>query len=123
MATYPAYTKESLGIETFKEQQARFDAEHLERLAFIRGRLKEGKPMFDGGNDLVYIIHPNTHEDRAKYPWQVTTLGRNDDGTLTPYSHTTHKFLDLDEDHGCYYASAVWEIAWSVTVPGMRVAR
>jgi hypothetical protein len=73
--------------------------------------------MFEGYNGLFYIIHPNTHQDRDKYPYQVTTC-RIHDGILEPYSHTTHKYLDLEQDYGCYYESCVWEIAWSILMEG-----
>jgi hypothetical protein len=106
----------ALRFDTFEEMVAANAIEHMRRLAFIRSRLTPTGGLFEGGNDLCYIIHPNTHTDRDKYPWQVTTLqhDRADPSLLIPCSHTTHRHLDLEEDHGCYYASAVWEIAWSI---------
>jgi hypothetical protein len=109
--------------ETFEEMIARQEVEHAERLAFIRARLAASgnrAAQFEGGNDLVYLIHPNAHEDRAELPWQVTTFirSREDRDVLLACSDTRHKHLDLEEDHGCYYASAVWEIAWSVKMEG-----
>jgi hypothetical protein len=71
------------------------DRERAARLAFIRTRIACGFMMFLGANGLFYIIHPNTHDDRERYPWQVTTFKRHD-GALVPYSHTTHKHLDLE---------------------------
>ena len=110
--------------EPFEAMEIRQTREHLSRLHFIRDQIERVLGIrrsiaFRGGNDLVYIIHPNTREDRAKYPWQVTTFWEKD-GELIPCSHTVHQHLDLEEDHGCYYKSAVWEIAWSITLPEQK---
>ena len=112
--------------EPFEAMIIRNERSHLRRLAFIRSVLTANGNRggrFDGGyqNSLVYVIHPNCHQgdDESERPWQVTTFGRDteDPSILIPYGHTTHKHLDLAEDHGCYFASAVWEIAWSIAEP------
>jgi len=103
--------------ESWEQMIERQDRDLAARLAFIRTCLACGFRMFLGANGLFYIIHPNTHDDRHAYPWQVTTCKMHG-GNLEPYSHTTHKHLDLEVDHGCYYQSATWEIAWSILMDG-----
>ena len=105
---------------TFETMHARQEREHAARLAFIRNCLACGLTMFLGANGLFYIVHPNCHDDREQYPWQVSTFKMHA-GILEAYSHTTHKHLDIEIDHGCYYQSATWEIAWSILMEGEPV--
>jgi hypothetical protein len=112
--------------EPFEAMCIRNDRRHLARLAFIRAVLAANAAKgidggkFDSGDRLVYVISRSAAPDRDKYPWRVTTFSKNNpdgSGELWPLGHTVHQFLDLEQDWGCYYKSAVWEIAWSIAEP------
>ena len=100
---------------TWEEHLAEMAEANRRRLEFIRAGLTENGGAFNGER-LTYLISRNPRANRDQYPWRVTTFGE-ENGRLVPYGHTEHEFLDLAEDRGPYYRSAVWEILYEVKIP------
>jgi len=74
-------------------------------LSFLDSQTGGQIPTKDG----FLIISKNTYPDKDKYPWRVTTFYK--DGKSI--GHTTHSFLDLENDSGPYYKSAVGEVLYN----------
>lgn len=97
-------------MKTFEEFQADAEAYQARRLARVRAAVTErGGTVTHAA--LIFHISGNPKQNRHRFPWRVTTFTKDRAGFLMALGHTEHTDLDLPEDHGAYYKSAVWEVA------------